>query len=40
MARQELRDDQWKKIKELLPGKKTDPGRTARDTRNFIDAIL
>lgn len=28
MARRELRDDQWNKIKDLLPGKKTDPGRS------------
>jgi putative transposase len=40
MARRELRDDQWKKIKDLLPGKKIDPGRTARNNRKFIDAIL
>ena len=40
MARRELRDDQWKKIKDLLPGKKADPGRTARNNRKFIDAIL
>lgn len=40
MARRELRDDQWKKIKDLLPGRKADPGRTARNNRKFIDAIL
>ncbi|MDI3465653.1 MAG: Transposase [Nitrospira sp.] len=32
MARRELRDDQWKRIQALLPGKAGDPGRTARDT--------
>lgn len=40
MARRELRDDQWKKIRDFLPGKKADPGRTARNNRKFIDAIL
>jgi putative transposase len=40
MARRELRDDQWDKINGLLPGKKTDPGRTALDNRKFIDAVL
>jgi putative transposase len=40
MARRELRDDQWQRIKELLPGKKSDAGRTAKDNRKFIDAVL
>ncbi|NGZ11893.1 MAG: transposase, partial [Nitrospira sp. LK70] len=40
MARRELRDDQWEHIKELLPGKASDPGRTATDTRKFMDAVL
>lgn len=40
MARRELRDDQWKRIKELLPGKASDPGRTAIDNRKFVDAVL
>ena len=40
MARRELRDDQWKRIKELLPGKASDPGRTATDNRTFVDAVL
>jgi putative transposase len=40
MARRELRDDQWNKIKDLLPGKQADPGRTAQNNRKFIDAIL
>jgi putative transposase len=40
MARRELRDDQWKQIKELLPGKESDPGRTGRDNRLFVDAVL
>jgi|CXWL01.1.fsa_nt_gi putative transposase len=40
MTRRELRVEQWKNIKVLLPEKKIDPGRTARDHRNFFDAIL
>ena len=40
MARRELRDDQWNKIKGLLPGKKSDPGRTAKNNRRFVDALL
>ena len=40
MARRELRDDQWNKIKGLLPGKKRDPGRTAKNNRRFVDALL
>ena len=40
MARRELRDDQWEKIKDLLPGKASDPGRTAKDNRKFVDAVL
>ncbi|MGK2873379.1 MAG: transposase [Alphaproteobacteria bacterium] len=40
MARHELRDDQWRKIKHLLPGKKADPGVTAKNNRRFVDAVL
>jgi putative transposase len=40
MARRELRDDQWKRIEELLPGKASDPGRTATNNRKFVDAVL
>ena len=40
MARRELRDDQWDRIKDIVPGKADDPGRTAADTRLFIDAVL
>ena len=40
MARRELRGDQWQRIKDLLPGKKGDAGRTAKDNRKFIDAVL
>ena len=27
-------------IKELLPGKRSDPGRTARSNRNFVNGVL
>ena len=40
MARRELRDDQWQRIRDLLPGKKGDAGRTAKNNRTFIDAVL
>jgi transposase len=35
-----LRDDQWEKIKDALPGKSGDPGRTVADNRLFIDAVM
>ncbi len=35
-----LRDDQWERIKELLPGRQGCVGVTARDNRLFVDAVL
>jgi hypothetical protein len=35
-----LRDDQWERIKDLLPGKLGDVGATARDNRRFVEAVL
>ena len=35
-----LRDDQWTRIKDSLPGKEGDRGRTAVETRKFIDAVM
>jgi len=35
-----LREDQWERIKDALPGKKGDPGRTACDNRQFIEAVM
>lgn len=35
-----LRDDQWDRIKDSLPGKEGDRGRTAEDTRLFIEAVM
>lgn len=40
MDRKVLRDDQWERIKELLPGKATDCGVTAQDNRLFLEAVL
>jgi putative transposase len=40
MPRHAISDTDWKRIAGLLPGKKTDPGRTARDNRLFLDAVL
>ena len=41
MARRHgLTDPQWELVKDLLPGKKGDPGRTAADNRLFVDAVL
>jgi transposase len=40
MPRTLLRDDQWERIKELLPGKATDCGVTAKDHRLCIEAVL
>lgn len=40
MARKNLRDDQWERIAGLLPGKASDPGRTAANNRLFVEAIL
>lgn len=38
--RYEISDENWDRIKHLLPGKATDPGRTAKDNRLFINAVL
>jgi putative transposase len=38
--RHSLTDAQWNQIKDLLPGKPGDPGRTAADNRRFVDAVL
>ena len=35
-----LRDDQWERIKDALPGKGNDPGRTAKDNRQFVEAVM
>ena len=40
MPRKLLREDQWDRIKDLLPGKVTDPGVTGKDNRLFVEAVL
>jgi transposase len=40
MPRLMLGDDQYERIAHLLPGKATDPGRTASDNRLFVEAVL
>ena len=40
MRRFGLRDDQWDRIKDLLPGREGAVGVTAADNRLFIDAVL
>lgn len=40
MLRKLLRDDQWRRIEHLLPGKASDPGCTAKDNRLFVEAVL
>ena len=38
--RHELSDAKWEKIKDLLPGKAGDPGKTAKDNREFVNAVV
>lgn len=40
MRRYSLTDEQWEKIKDLLPGRKETVGVTAKDNRLFIEAVL
>src|SRR4051812_50122667 len=40
MLRDGIRDDQWDRIKDLLPGRIGHVGATARNNRLFIDAVL
>jgi len=40
MRRYGLRDDQWERIKDLLPGRVGYVGVTARDNRLFVEAVL
>ncbi|MBM3642694.1 MAG: transposase, partial [Alphaproteobacteria bacterium] len=38
--RHSLRDDQWERIRNLLPGRKGTVGVTAKDNRLFVKAVL
>jgi transposase len=40
MERNVLRDEQWERIKDLLPGKVSERGVTAKDNRLFMEAVL
>lgn len=40
MHRYAISDERWARIEHLLPGKPSDPGRTARCNRTFLDAVL
>ncbi len=35
-----LRDDQWKRIEGLLPGREETVGVTAKDNQLFVEAVL
>lgn len=39
-SRYELNEKQWKAIEKMLPGKKGDRGRTAKDNRTFVNGVL
>ena len=39
-SRYELTQTQWERIEDLLPGKASDPGRTAADNRSFVNGVL
>ena len=38
--RYELSNEQWRRIENLVPGKKGDPGRAGDDNRLFVNAVL
>ena len=40
MRRYALRDEQWERIENLLPGRPGHVGVTARDNRLFVEAVL
>ena len=40
MHRYALRDDQWERMKDLLPGREGHVGGTAKDNRLFVEAVL
>ena len=40
MDRDLLTDGQWHRIAPFLPGKERDPGRSGRDNRLFLEAVL
>ena len=38
--RHELTDEQWERIRDRVPGKRGDPGRTGQDNRRFLNAVF
>lgn len=40
IRRYALRDDQWARIKDFLPGREGHVGVTAKDNRLFVEAVL
>jgi transposase len=40
VRRYALRDDQWERIRDLLPGRADTVGVTAKDNRLFVEAVL
>lgn len=40
IKRYELSPGQWERVRGLLPGKPSDPGRTGADNRLFVNAVL
>ena len=40
MRRYGLRDDQWDRIKDFLPGREGSVGVTAADNRRFVEAVV
>jgi transposase len=40
MRRYALHDDQWERIKDLLPGREGYVGANAKDNRLFVEAVL
>ncbi len=40
MRRYALGDDQWDRIKDILPGREGHVGGTAADNRLFVEAVL
>jgi transposase len=40
LPRHAISDDNWDRLKDLLPGRPGTPGRNAHDNRLFLDAVL
>lgn len=39
IKRYELSEIQWRRVEPMLPGKVSDPGRTASDNRLFVNGV-